>query len=66
MWRPFRRPKPLESDADASAEQALRALIDAKAQRLKANDLARRFDQAKQRNHFGEAVTRAMQRGHNS
>lgn len=62
MW-PFRPKKAVASDdAVASADQAQRAFIDARAQRLKADELARRFEKAKRQNHFGEAVTKAMER----
>jgi hypothetical protein len=60
-WR-CRAGRPTE-EAHHAAWEALRGLQDVQALTARAEDVARRLDETRRRNHFAEAIAASMRRG---
>ena len=58
-WQRHKKSEPTD-DAKASLSQARRTLIDAERLDCAAQEVAGRLRQTRERNHFAEAVTRAI------
>lgn len=59
-WWLNKSPRPAPEDADEAVVQARRALADARNFSRRVEDVAERLQETRRRNHFAEAVARAI------
>lgn len=59
-WWPFSKKRPANAEATAALWEAHRALRDADDLYCRAEVVANKLEETRRRNHFGEAVTRAI------